>query len=158
MSTDPHKPVTGLPEHSDVAFEGRDISISSVLWSLVYLAVTVLISLVICVYFFKYATQYVASQDTPPPMIRQQMSDKDSREMSMAPEPRLQGVPGHENDAQQDLRDKNAADAKENESARWIDEKTGIAQIPVSEAMKIIAEKGLPVFPPPAPEKKKITK
>jgi hypothetical protein len=73
----------------------------------------------------------------------------------MPPEPRLQGVPGHEADAQQDLRDKIASDTEANDSYRWVDEKAGVAQIPVKEAMKIIAEKGLPPLPPPTPEKKK---
>jgi hypothetical protein len=39
-------------------------------------------------------------------------------------------------------------------SAAWVDEGAGIARIPVDEAMKIVAEKGLPIWPPapsPAP-------
>lgn len=155
MSTDPHKPgAGGLPEHSDVSFEARDISISSVLWSLVYLALTVVVSLVICLYFFKFMTQYVAGQDSPRPIVRQNMSDADSQKMSMAPEPRLQGVPGHEMDPQQDMRNKIASDTAENERYGWVDEKAGIAKIPVEDAMKIIAEKGLPSFAASPAEKK----
>ena len=154
MTTDPHKTGSGnLPEHGDVSFEARDISISSVLWSLVYLALTVFISLIICWYFFKFTTQYVASQEKPRPIIRQQMSAEDEQRMAMPAEPRLQGVPGHESDSQQDLRDKIASDTTANESYRWVDEKAGIAQIPVKEAMHIIAEKGLPAIVP-TPEKK----
>ena len=156
MTTDPHKTKSGnLPEHSDVSFETRDINISSVLWSLVYLAITIAISLLICVYFLKVTTNFVSGADTPKPMVRQVMSSSDEQSMSMPPEPRLQGVPGHETDPQQDLRNKIAADTAANESYRWVDEKAGIAQIPVKEAMKIIAEKGLPPLAPPAPEKKK---
>jgi hypothetical protein len=156
MSTDPHKSGNGsLPEHDTVSFETRDISISSVLWSLFYLAVTVVISLVICLYFFKFSEKFAASQDTPQPIVRQQMSAADVIEASMPPDPRLQGVPGHISDAQQDMRDKIATDTKANESYGWVDEKAGIAQIPVKEAMKIIAEKGLPGATPAAPERKK---
>src|SRR2546430_4182277 len=155
MTTDPHKTGGGnLPEHGDVSFESRDISISSVLWSLVYLALTVIVSLVLCVYFFKFSTQYVASQEKPRPMIRQQMSSEDEKRMTMPMEPMLQGVPGHESDPQQDMRDKVASDTAANESYRWVDEKAGIAQIPVHEAMKIIAEKGLPSVAPAPAEKK----
>jgi len=154
MTTDPHKPGSGnLPEHGDVSFESRDISISSVLWSLVYLALTVFISLIICWYFFKFTAQYVSSQEKPRPLIRQQMSSEDEKRMAMPTEPRLQGVPGHESDPQQDMRDKIASDTTANESYRWVDEKAGIAQIPVKEAMQIIAEKGLPVIVA-TPEKK----
>ena len=53
-------------------------------------------------------------------------------------------MPGHTEDPQADLRDKRAADEAANETTGWIDQNAGIAQIPVSEAMKIIAEKGLP--------------
>ncbi len=156
MSTDPHKSGSGnLPVHGDVSFETRDISITSVLWSLFYLAITVVVSLVICLYFFKFSTKLSASQETHRPIVRQQMSAADEMEISMPPEPRLQGVPGHISDPQQDMRDKIATDTKANETYGWVDEKAGIAQIPVKEAMKIIAEKGLPSAAPAAPEKKK---
>jgi hypothetical protein len=159
MSTDPHKSGMGaLPEHGDVSFETKDISVPSVLWSLVYLALTVVVSLAICLFFFRFSTKFATSQDTPRPIVRQQMSEAEEINASMPPEPRLQGLPGHIADPQQDMRDKIAADAKANESYGWVDEKAGIAQIPVKEAMKIIAEKGLPgaaPAAPAAPEKKK---
>jgi len=62
---------------------------------------------------------------------------------------------GHESDAQQDRRNKLKEDTEANEKFGWIDEKTGIAQIPVKDAMKIIAEKGLPAVAAPPAEKKK---
>ena len=84
MGTDQHSSSNGqLPEHDTVSFEPRDISISSVLWSLFYLAVTVLVSLGICVLFLKFTTKFVASQDTPRPMVRQQMSAEEEMRTSM---------------------------------------------------------------------------
>ena len=74
---------------------------------------------------------------------------------ALPPEPRLQGVPGHTTDPQQDMRDKLNADNEENEQTRWIDRGSGIAQIPVKDAMKMIAEKGLPAISAPPAEKKK---
>ncbi len=73
----------------------------------------------------------------------------------MPPEPRLQGVPGHQTDPQADLRQKVHDDSEANEKFEWIDRGSGIAQIPVKDAMKMIAEKGLPAGPAPAMEKKK---
>ena len=70
------------------------------------------------------------------------------------PEPRLQGMAGHLKDPQQDMRDKVKADNSENEKLGWLDQKSGIAQIPVDDAMKIILEKGLPAVHPVAEEKK----
>jgi len=37
----------------------------------------------------------------------------------------------------------------------WIDKSSGVAQIPVKDAMKIIAEKGLAAAPAPPVKKKK---
>jgi hypothetical protein len=62
----------------------------------------------------------------------------------MPPEPRLQGVPGHTNDPQEDRREKLEQDTEANEKAVWIDQSAGIAQIPVKDAMKLIVQKGLP--------------
>ena len=72
----------------------------------------------------------------------------------MPPEPRLQGMPGHLTDPQQDLRDKLKADNDANKKLSWVDEKSGIAQIPVQDAMQLIVEKGLPAVTPPPAEKK----
>jgi hypothetical protein len=53
------------------------------------------------------------------------------------------------------LRQKLKADIDANEKLEWIDKNAGIAQIPVEDAMKIVAEKGLPSFSAPPAEKKK---
>ena len=34
----------------------------------------------------------------------------------------------------------------------WVEKDQGIARMPIEEAMKIVAERGLPTFPAPAPE------
>jgi hypothetical protein len=66
----------------------------------------------------------------------------------------LQGVPGHTNDPQADLREKNKQDTEANETLGWIDQSAGIAQIPVQDAMKMIAEKGMPGVSAAPAEKK----
>jgi hypothetical protein len=76
-------------------------------------------------------------------------------EATMPHEPRLQGVPGHATDPQQDQRNKRDADEEANKKLGWIDQQAGIAQIPVEEAMKIIVVKGLPAVSAPPAEKKK---
>jgi len=100
-------------------------------------------------------TKVVAEQDTPMPSIRAEMSQQQRDDTQIPPEPRLQGVPGHENDPQQDMRNKIEADTKANETFAWVDKAKGIAQIPVADAMNIIAEKGaVPAVPVAAVEKK----
>ncbi|HXT24001.1 MAG TPA: hypothetical protein VN749_04125 [Candidatus Eisenbacteria bacterium] len=131
----------GAPMHSDVTFEPRDIDIGTIARYLVYLAITIVVALVICVPILNVLTKMVAEQDTPMPAIRAEMSQKQRDEQQLPPNPRLQGVPGHESDPQQDMRNKIAADTRANETLTWVDKDKGIAQIPVADAMKIIAEK-----------------
>lgn len=144
----------GAPVHSDVTFEPRDIDIGTIARYLVYLAITILIALVICVPILKVLTKYVAEQDTPMPAVRAAMTQQQRDEQQLPPQPRLQGVPGSTNDPQQDMRDKMAADTRANETLAWVDKEKGIAQIPVADAMKIIAEKGAVPAAPAVAEKK----
>jgi hypothetical protein len=152
MSTEIHK--TGhaagqLTRHDDVSFESSDVQTKSILTYLLFLAMAVIVTFAVCIYIFRYATNFAAQSDTPPVPVHQGIAP------TMPPEPRLQGILGHETDAQQDRRNKLKEDTEANEKFGWIDEKAGIAQIPVKVAMKIIAEKGLPVVAAPPAEKKK---
>jgi hypothetical protein len=152
MSTEIHKTSDSagqLAQHDDVSFESSDVETKSILAYLAYLAIVVFAAFAICIYIFRYTTKFAARSETPPPPVRQGVPP------TMPPEPRLQGILGHETDAQQDLRNKVKADTEANEKLGWIDENAGIAQIPVRDAMKIVAEKGLPVVPSPPAEKKK---
>ena len=150
MSTESHN--TGQePRHTDVSFEERDIKAGTIYGYLFALALAVVASLLISVYILRFTVNFADSSDTPPPPSREALG-KDFR--ALPPEPRLQGVPGHETDPQADLRKKNQEDAEANEKLEWIDKSGGIAQIPVKEAMKIIAEKGFSTAPVQAEKKK----
>ena len=154
MSTEPHSsghPTGRGPRHADVAFEERDIKPSTIYWYLFALGLATAGALVMCIFVLRFTSSLAASCDAPPPPSRVAQSN-DAR---MPPEPRLQGVPGHPNDPQKDLREKLQADMAANEKLEWIDKNAGIAQIPVKEAMKIIAEKGLPTATAPPAENKK---
>jgi hypothetical protein len=151
MSTE--SPNTGQePRHTDVSFEESDVNARTIYGYLFALGLAVVAAMLICIYILRFTLNYAASTDTPPPPSRQALG-KDYRELP--PEPRLQGVPGHETDPQADLRKKIQEDSEANKKLEWIDKSSGIAQIPIEDAMKIIAEKGLAVAPAPAAEKKK---
>jgi hypothetical protein len=166
MSTDPQLEPTGrpdptvrgahatrgeLPHHDTVSFESRDIKVRSIYWYLVVLTISVAASFFICIYVLRYTERFVSRDDAPMMPARAAMG----RDFHvLPPEPRLQGVPGHDADPQQDHRDKVRADNEANEKYGWVDQSSGVAQIPVSEAMKIVAQKGLPATPAAAPEKK----
>jgi hypothetical protein len=157
MSTDSRNTGHGMgemPVHKDVTYEGRDINVGTVVKQLIYLGITIVVALAICVPILKFLTGMSAENDTPMAPVRAEMSQSARDAMELPPEPRLQGVPGHEKDPQQDLRDKIAADTAANESIGWVDKANGVAKIPVSEAMKIIAEKASKNSAAPAQEKK----
>lgn len=156
MSTkeQPGQASNGEPLHPDVAFEPRDIDIGTITRYLVYLGLTIVIALVICVPLLNVISKNVAEQDAPMPAVRATLTQQQRDQQQWAPNPRLQGVPGHESDPQQDMREKVAADTKANETFAWVDKDKGIAQIPVSDAMKIIAEKSAVPRMPVAAEKK----
>jgi len=151
MSTESHNQGhdAGEPRHTNVAFEGRDIEARSIYGYLLALGLATAAALLICVYILRFTLNFAASSQAPPPPSRE------AHQKELPPEPRLQGVPGHTTDPQQDWRDKLKADTDANQKFAWIDESSGIAQIPVKDAMKVIAEKGLADVYAQPPGKKK---
>jgi len=155
MSTKSHNsaPNAGaIPENDSVAFESGDVKARTIYVYLAVLGAAVILSYVASVFVLRITTRLAAESDAPPPPVREEMG-KDY--LTMPPEPRLQGVPGHGTDPQYDLREKIQEDSQADEKSGWIDQNSGVAQIPVEDAMKIIAEKGLPVVSVPPAEKKK---
>ncbi len=138
----------GRPVHKDVSFEKTDVSTSPILKFLVFLGIGVILSYIIAFGVYRGLKSYWTNSH--PPM----MPSRIEAGPTMPPEPRLQGMPGHLTDPQQDLRDKLKADNDANEKLSWVDQKSGIAQIPVQDAMQLIVEKGLPAVTPPPAEKK----
>jgi len=151
MSTE-HNAVHGdgnLPVHNDVTFEPRDINTRTILMYLLALAVAVAATFAITVYILRFTEKIAVESDRVMPPSHRGVG------ATMPPEPMLQGVPGHTNDPQEDLREKIASDTKANETLGWVDRSSGIAQIPVDDAMKIIVSKGISSGASAAPEKSK---
>jgi hypothetical protein len=148
---------SGAPVHESVTFEPRDINVATVVKQLIYLGITIGIALLICVPILKVLTSSSEKEDTPMAPVRAALGAQGCSSQAYPPEPRLQGVPCHQKDAQEDLRDKIEADTAANESIGWVDRASGIAKIPVKDAMKIIAERGGAAASSgvSAPEKKK---
>jgi hypothetical protein len=133
----------GEPRHDTVAFETHDVQVHTIYWYLFSLAVATILAFASAVVILRVTTKMVVDADAPMLPMRKEMTEQQKMEHAYPPEPRLQGVPGHETDPQQELRDKVRADTLANEQLRWIDQNSGIAQIPVSEAMKLIVERGV---------------
>jgi hypothetical protein len=136
------------PVHSDVSFEKTDVRTKPIIKFLSYLGILVIFSYLLVLGMYRGLENYWAGTYAPP--IPSQLEAAPT----MPPEPRMQGMPGHLTDPQQDLRNKIRADMDANKKFAWIDQKDGIAQIPVSDAMQLIVEKGLPAVATPPAEKK----
>ncbi len=133
----------GEPRHDTVAFETHDVQVHTIYWYLFSLAVATILAFASAVVILRVTTKMVVDADAPMLPMRKEMTEQQRIERAYPPQPRLQGVPGNEIDPQQELRDKVRADTLANQQLRWIDQNSGIAQIPVSEAMKLIVEHGV---------------
>jgi hypothetical protein len=151
MSTEHHShgaTVNGRPVHQDVSFEKTDVRTSPILKFLFWLGVGVVLCYVLTFGIYRGLKHYWIDSYEPVMPSRLEAGP------TLPPEPRLQGMPGHLTDPQQDMRDKRKADTEANNKFAWVDEKAGIVQIPVKDAMQLIVEKGLPAVTPPPAEKK----
>jgi len=151
MSTEHHnqgQDAKAGPVHADVSFEPRDVRTSLILKFLFYLGVTIVASYILTFGIYRGLKSFWADSYYQPMPSRLEAGP------TMPPEPRMQGMPGHLTDPQQDLRDKLKADTEANKALAWIDRQSGIAQIPVKDAMQLIVEKGLPAVAAPPAEKK----
>ncbi len=151
MSTDPRKSGhddVRAPHHDDVSFETQDVKGSPIVKFLTILGIAVALSYVLTLGVYKGLTKYWNSTYT------QMEPSHEGVSATMPPEPRLQGMPGHLTDPQQDWRIMLKTDTEANDELGWVDEKAGVARIPVKDAMELIVEKGLPPVPAMPAEKK----
>lgn len=143
MSTEHHKQhqsQLGTPQHDDVAFEPRDVQTSTIHKFIAYLGVAIVLSYVLTIGIYRGLTSFWSDTYTEPPPSRGESGP------TYPPSPRLQGLPGSLTEPQDDWRNMVKAAAAANDTLRWVDEKNGVAQIPVKDAMDLIVEKGLPAY------------
>jgi hypothetical protein len=131
------------PRNDTVAFEPRDVQVRTIYWYLISLAIATVLAFAAAGVFQRVSDKVLLDSETPAMPMRKMMTEEQKANTMYPPEPRLQGLPGHESDPQFELREKIRADNAANEQFRWVDQNSGIAQIPVSEAMKIIVAKGV---------------
>ena len=126
-----------------MTFEPRDINVGTVVKQLIYLAITIVIALLICVPILKVLTvvgregRHADGSGAGRPWVRRAATARHIRRSRAC-----RVFPVTKRTRKQDLRDKIAADTTANESIGWVDKANGIAKIPVKDAMKIIAERG----------------
>jgi len=120
-----HEPPAG------VHHETRDVDVRPLAWLGVGLAVLIVMSIVAMKGVFVYLDRLQAREDVlPPPMMRQRPQQP--------PDPTLQVTP---------VPNRKLIVAQENEQLTaygWVDQKMGVVRIPVNQAMKLLAERGVP--------------
>ena len=111
--------------------ETSDVHVRPLAWLGVGLAVLVVISIVAMKGVFEFLDRQQARNDVaPPPMMTQRPQQP--------PEPRLQTTP---------VPNRKLIVEQENKQLStygWVDPKSGVVRIPVEQAMKLLAERGLP--------------
>ena len=138
MSAHPHG---GHPHgdlvNEDVHHEESDINVRAILWFVGILAGITIAIQIAMVGMFKGLNWYEArNQAYVSPLARQTPAQTaDFRE------PRLQTTPWT------DLRTFRADQQKTLDSYGWVDEKLGIARIPIARAKELLLQRGLPVRP-----------
>ena len=118
-------------ENPEVRFEREDIRATPVLKFLVALAVTCVVVAFLLAAFYRGMRSYVAERQPPPP----HMTFEPDRS---APGPVLQESPGP------DLAVVRAREDAILSTYGWEDQSRGVVRIPIEEAMKLVAERGLP--------------
>lgn len=120
-----HEPPAGIHH------ETRDVHVRPLAWLGVGLAVLIVISIVAMKGVFVYLDRQQEREDAPPtPMMTQRPQQP--------PEPRLQTTP---------VPNRKLIVEQENKQLTtygWVDPKSGVVRIPVDQAMKLLAERGLP--------------
>jgi hypothetical protein len=127
--------------HTDVRYEQSDVRVGAIVRFAIGLVLVVGVSALVLLGLFSLLARQHRRHDPPPPPLAQEAGRR-------PPGPLLQASP------LQDLEQLRAAEEKELKSYGWVDPKAGIAHIPIDEAIKIVAERGVPkaiAMPSPSP-------
>jgi hypothetical protein len=126
------------PGDNGIRYEGSDADTGGIVRIGLIVAAVVLATVFLLRPVLSFLGARQAGFDAPPaPMA----VEGDQR----APEPRLQEHPFD------DVAKQRAADRPFLEEYAWVDEKAGTVRIPIDEALKIVARRGLPAREQPAP-------
>ena len=116
-----------------VVHEESDVNVGAILgFGLGLVVLAVIVHLFLWWLQSRYTTQTERAQTIAYPRAVGQQDQ-------LPPEPRLQNNP------QQELSDLRARQQKQLDAYGWVNKDSGVARIPITEAMKIVVQRGLPV-------------
>jgi hypothetical protein len=118
----------------DVHHEESDINVRAILWFVVILTAVALACHAVTYVMFEVMDRYEARNEPYVTPLAQPAGQP-------PPEPRLQTTPWT------DLRQLRAQEQQYLHSYGWVDEKLGVARIPIAKAKELLLERGLPVRP-----------
>ena len=131
--------------HEGVEFEREDLSAGGIFAFLVGLAIFGVLMHLILVGMYRYLDVYEKTHQAPPsPMARPAAADMRQatpQEADKFPTPRL------EINERAQLNDKRLKEEETLNTYGWVDQKGGVAHIPIDRAMELIAQQGLPMTP-----------
>jgi hypothetical protein len=134
--------------NDDVAYEHSDINVRAAVMSAVAVTVVCLVTAVLMYGLFKVLEGQAEARDpklSPLAMPPTQMppTTLTSPTFGSAPEPRLM------TNEPRKLHEVRGRADEQLHGYGWVDEKAGVARIPIDEAKKLVLERGLPVRPDP---------
>jgi len=134
--------------NDDVAHEHSDINVRAVITATVVVAAVCLATAALMWLLFRYFESEAVARDPKvsplaAPATQMPPTTLESPAFGGAPEPRLL------TDEPRNLQQERGRATDVLQGYGWVDEKSGVARIPIEEAKKLIAERGLPVRPEP---------
>ena len=133
MSAHPSHPHGSL-ENPDTAHEESDINVRAIIWFVAVLTIIVILTDVAMWALFKGLAHYEATQDPPVSPL-------------FIPAGRPLPAPGLQTTPWTDLKHYRADADAYLHGYGWVDEKAGVARIPIEKAKELLLQKGLPVRP-----------
>jgi hypothetical protein len=127
--------VSGPGGHPELRYEQTDVRPGAIVRFGIGLVIVVAVASVALLGLFRVLAKQQQRHDPPSPPIARPTGD-------VPPVPRLQITP------LQDLEQVRAQEEKELNSYGWVDPRAGIAHIPIDDAIRILATRGLPQAAP----------
>lgn len=144
-----------------VEFEREDLSTRAIFGFMIGLAITGVLIYIIITGMYTFLDKYERSQaGTGSPLVKS--TEVGARHIEYAPgrgdyvqrKFSENGAPLLEYDEKGQFRNYLLNQEKQLNSYGWVDEKAGVAHIPIERAMELVAQRGLPVKPQGATEEK----
>ena len=131
--------------HTDAAYDHSDLGARGIIGFLIGLAVTVIIIHLVILGFIRTYAYFEPKPLARTTAVTEESNKPSTDPLAKFPTPRLQS------DEAGDMNKYREAVEQQLNSSGWVDEKAGVAHIPVERALDIVAQRGLPARQQAAP-------